>query len=498
MSESSSPGWPSPDRADDEHLARSLAAGNDPEALIRLLDRYSGRLYDYCHALLRDQESAAGALHDALLAAYAHVGRLAEPDRFRGWLYALVRNECLRRLQDPHRPAERHEAPEVEDMFLSAEERARQQDTRRMVHNALATLRGRERESLDLLLRHGLDVQEIAAVLAIDAQEAGDLVGDARRRLDDALAAVVIARTGREDCPSVAAMVPDPQAPLPQPAAYKLIRHIQTCAVCTERRHRTVSTAGLLQVLPVAMMPADLRGHIISTATDPAYAGDLGAIARRAEPFDAWGWPLPAERSGYQGDDQRRGGPPRLWPAIAAAAAVIVLAVGAFLVVPGGSDDRTSAQGPTGSPSAPEPSESPADPSESPSETPTPTPTTSSPTPTPTPTTPTPTRTRTSRPPSPPQTSRPPARGSLAVGSCSMANEDQDSCSFTVTAVGGPVIWSISGGSVRAAPGGGRLDRGESATVTASRPNGPCEPGSGTVSFFPNGVASVSWSCQEN
>ncbi|GAA2456421.1 hypothetical protein GCM10010191_89740 [Actinomadura vinacea] len=500
MSGWSSSGWPSPDRADDERLARSLAAGDDAEALIQLLDRYAARLYDYCHALLRDQESAAGALHDAVLAAYAHAGRLYEPVFFRSWLYALVRNECLRRLQDPDRPAERYEAPEVEDMFLDADERAQRQETRRLVHNALSGLRGREREALDLLLRHGLDTGEIAGAFGITDQEAGELAGQARHKLDDALAAVIIARTGRADCPSVAALAEDGESPLPQAAARKLIRHINTCATCTERRHRTVSTAGLLQTLPVALMPADLRGRILATATDPANAGGLAAIAHGAEPFDAQGWPRPAERGGAaRRSEPRRSGPPRLWPAIAAAAAVILLAAGAFLVLPGGSEDRTSAQRPSGSPRAADPSESPADPSESPSESPTPTPTatTSSPTPTPKATTPSPTRTRASRTPTPNRSTRSPARGTLAVSGCAMTNPGQRSCGVSVRAVGGPVTWGVTGtsGGVRAG-GGGRLAAGASTTVPASRPD--CDAGgsgSGSVSFAPGGSASVSWTC---
>ena len=500
MSGWSTSGWPSSDRADDERIARSLTAGNDAEALIHLLDRHAARLYDYCHALLRDQDSAAGALHDAVLAAYAHVGRLYDPALFRGWLYALVRNECLRRLNDPDRPAERVEAPEVEDMFLDAGERARRQETRRLVHTALAGLRGREREALDLLLRHGLDAVEIGGVLGLSAEEAEQLTAEARRRLDDALAALVIARDGRADCPAVEGLTEDGQWPLPPQTARKLIRHINTCATCTERRHRTVSTAAMLQALPVALMPADLRGHILTTATDPVYAAELDEIARAAEPFDEHGWPMPAaERAAVRGGDveEERSGP-RLWPAIAAAAAVIVLAAGAFMVLPGSSEEPTGAQSPSNGPAVLGPSEPPADPSESPSDTPTPTPTTSSPTPTPTPTTPTPTATRPSRTPTPTRTTRRPEFGSLAVSGCSIA-PGQQSCAITVRAVGGPVVWAVTGtsGGVQAS-GAGRLAAGGTATVIAQRPAcGEGGPGGGSVSFAPGGSAPVSWRCAD-
>ncbi|MFI0351296.1 sigma-70 family RNA polymerase sigma factor [Actinomadura sp. 9N407] len=505
MSGWSSSGWPSPDRADDERLARSLTAGDDTEALIQLLDRYAARLYDYCHALLRDQEQAAGALHDAVLAAYIHAGRLREQDRFRGWLYALVRNECLRRLRDPGRPTERVEAPEVEDMFLGAGERERRLETRRLVHSALSGLRGRERETLDLLLRHGLDAPEIAGVLGIDAQAATDLAGEARRRLDGTLAAVIIARTGRQECPHVAELAEEGDAPLPPAVTRRLLRHIETCAICTERRHRTVSTAGLLQALPVALMPADLRGHILATATDPAYMGDMQAIAQGAEPFDTWGWPMPAERHGAAAggvaDDEgerRRPRSPRLWPAVAAAAAVLLLALGAFMVVPG-SGDKTGAQGPRNTTAAPDASE-PVGESADPSDSPTPSPTLTTPTPTPSTTSPTPTpsRTRASRTPKPPKTTLRPARGTLTVSNpCGTIAAGSD-CTISISARGGPVTWTASaGGGLSVSPSGGRLASGASTGVSVTAP--ACgSSGSGGVSFSPGGTASVSWTCPES
>ncbi|WP_176401998.1 RNA polymerase sigma factor [Actinomadura sp. BRA 177] len=488
-------GWPSLDRADDERLARALAAG-DPSALIQVMDRYAARLFDYCHALLRDQEQAAGALHDALIAAYAHVPVLREPDRFRGWLYALVRNECTRRLRDPDRPAARHEAPEVEDGFLDEAELARRQETRRLVHSALSALRGRERESLDLMLRHGLDTFEVGGVLGLGAQEASDLAGAAQARLDDALAAVHIARTGR-DCPGIAAIADEGGWPLPPPIVRKLVQHVESCPTCGSRRDQ-VPAARLLQVLPVAMMPNDLRGHVMATATDAALAPDLAHIAHRAEPLDEWGWPIVGDRTSMQDAPERRG-PRALWPALAAAAAVIVIVAGAFYVMSGSSSGGTSAQDPSGGasasvldPSSPPDSEDPLDsPTPTESDTPTPTPTTTSATPTPT---------RTTRKPSthssqPSPTRSTPSSGHLAVGPGCTATRDQ-SCSISVAAEGGAVNWGIaSAPSAVTVSGGGPLASGKPSSATV-RVSGTCNgSGSGTVSFYPNGRATVYWTC---
>ncbi|MDL4777439.1 MULTISPECIES: RNA polymerase sigma factor [Thermomonosporaceae] len=481
---------------DDERLAQALETG-DTGALLQLMDRYAARLYDYCHALLRDQDAAAGALHDALVSARAHVGLLGEPPRFRSWLYALARAECLRRLRDPGRPTERREAPEVEDAFFDAAERGHRLETRQLVHGALSGLRGREREALDLLLRHGLDAAEVGGVLGIGAPEAAELAGEARHRLDDALAAAFIAHAGRDDCPSVAEIAADGEWPLTQQVAHRLGRHIASCPVCTERRDRTVSTARLLQVLPVALMPTDLRGRVLATATDAALAGRYAGIADGAGPFDASGWPLPADAPARRAGRRLRT-PPRLLPALAVAAVVLLIVAGGWMLLPDPSGDRTGSASPTGpATAAADPSE-PAVESRAPSESPGPTPTA---TPTPTSATPTPTRTptKTRRPPkqSPATTpaSEPPKPGTLAAGGCSIP-AGSSSCTVSVRAVGGPVTWAVTGASGGlSASGGGRLGRNGSASVRVTR-TGPCTAsGGGSVRFSPGGTAAVSWTC---
>lgn len=517
-------GWPTLDRSDDERLALALARSGahvmsgpppgdatapfqaaDVDALARLVDAYAARLFDYCHALLRDQDQAARALHAALLAAYAHAGRLTDPASFRAWLYALVRNECLRRLRDPRRPAERREAPEVEDVFLDEDERSRRLATRRLVHAALGDLRGPERESLDLLLRHGLDVAEIGAVLDLPAPRAAELTRQARHRLDDALAVAVIARTGRDDCPEVAALAGDPadEAPLPPAAVRRLIRHIDACPVCRERRGRTVSTARLLQVLPVALMPADLRPAVLSAASDPARHDRLLAAADRAEPFDEDGWPLSPDGADADGGDEPHRPPSRLWPALAAAGAVVLIVAVGFFLMPG-SPGNSSANGtphPSGS-TDPDASDSPSS-SSGPSETPSPTrsaspsPTTSSVSPgphsaSPTRHSPRPTATRSTPPPGPTHTV-PAGRLAVSPGSCALSSQNRF-CPVTVVAVGGPVTWSVGAASPLSAQGGGTLRAGGSghATITLVSCD---ESGSGTVSFSPGGSVSVSWTC---
>jgi RNA polymerase sigma factor (sigma-70 family) len=492
-------GWPHLDRVDDRMLAEALRA-HEPGVMPHVYDGYGERLYDYCHALLRDRDSAAGALHDALVSAQAHIAKLREPERFRSWLYAIVRNECLRRLYDPARPTERHEAPEVDDAFLDPEERARLEETRQLVHSALSGLNGREREAVDLVLRHDLDDQDLAGALGMSAEQATELAGQARVALDDALAAAVIARSGRGECPSVAALVDTWEWPLTPAVCRKLIKHIEICPICRERRKRKVSTTRLLKALPVAAAPPELRQEVLTTATAADLNEERIAIAHRAEPFDVWGWPTSLDRNAHASMHKRQRSP-RLWPALAAAACVMLVVGAVFLYLPHSSGK------PAGNPAQGAIADSPSSPADvSPSEDEDGAADTASPTDSPTlepPTTQPPT-TRTTRPATRPTTRKPSAaqpappkkpKPTVTVSGCS--GDPGGTCSATIRASGGTVSWSASGSGGVTASGGGTLKDGQSRTVVAHIPacGTATGPQSGAVVFSPGGSATVSWTC---
>lgn len=470
-------GWPSIERADDQRLAQALRNGDDGTALAQIYDVYAPRLFDYCHVLLRDQETAALALHDSLITVQERIGGLPDVRLFRGWLYAVTRAECLRRRAQSEIPTERHRAPEAEG--LEADEA-----TRQLVHTALLVLSGQQREALDLSLRHELDPHELAEVLQTTPQDASVRVAQARHDLDDAFAAVVVAATGREECPSVPALAGPADEPLDAETCGKLARHITNCPICGARGNRKVATARLLNAMPIAAVPAALRDRVLTTAGSPQFSELRSTIAMRLEPESAEPEPVepePIERSR-----------PRVWPAVAAVAFGILVIGGIFMMLPDGGDSNASnnqamAPSPTDS-SAPSSDPSLPDPTDG-ALPPTPKPSKSTKTPTPTPT-PTKSRSHRPKPPAPP-----PGPGTLSVSGCHM--NGTASCSVTVSAKGGTVHWAVSGtnGSISAG-GSGTLAAGQSTTVRVTRHDGLCiGGGNGSVRFSNGATASVSWSC---
>jgi DNA-directed RNA polymerase specialized sigma24 family protein len=83
---------------DDRALATSLAGGH-LDGLLAVYDSYADRLFGYGSGLLGSEDAAIGAIRDALLIAGERAGALPEPTRLAPWLYALTRNECVRRLR---------------------------------------------------------------------------------------------------------------------------------------------------------------------------------------------------------------------------------------------------------------------------------------------------------------------------------------------------------------------------------------------------------------
>lgn len=536
----------------DRELVQALQA-HLAGALPLVFDRYGPQLFDYCHALLRDQDAASLALHDTMLTVEAHADRLRDPNELRGWLYALARRQCRRVLSGPDRPTVRREAPESPDEFATQQERQRHHDARRMVHGAMARLTGRQRESVDLTIRHGLTDTELAHVFAISLEEAAALAEGSREDLADAVEEKV--------------------------------------------GHRRISLNKLMSVLPIAQTPADLEQRVMATAIDPALAQQRAAIASRAMPFTPAGWPAEdSERSGHRATSTKttrvpvpppaapvpppappvlaapvlppveqgpwdaapgndfpadrtvldpgvfnqpppppppappalddtllvgaeppagRHGPRSaaraaskakqdrhgmtMWVPLAAVLGVGLLVFCLFKVVPNiGSKSASSSPSTQAVEVAPsDQGDSSADPPSKKKKTngkPKPV-TSSSPSATATASvskTPSPSATSASPSPKPTKTVKP---GTATVSGCTIP-ATATKCTVSITASGGKVTWTARARGKLTGGGSGTLAAGESATVTISVNKGtPCVEGSGPVFFSPGGTATVDWQC---
>jgi RNA polymerase sigma-70 factor (ECF subfamily) len=141
---------------DDGACVERVRAG-DRDAFAILVRRYQTSLYRHARALGLDYDAGHDAVQDAFVRAYTHLDACRDSERFRTWLFRILRNRCLDHLKDIRRThvpldavtlADPDEASSIED--ADALERAFRQ------------LPAALREAFLLKHREGCSYEEIA------------------------------------------------------------------------------------------------------------------------------------------------------------------------------------------------------------------------------------------------------------------------------------------------------------------------------------------------
>ncbi len=310
----------------DSEIVAAIVAG-DPAGLAAAYDRYGAALHTYCRALLAEPADAADAVQDTYVIAAAKLAGLRDPDRLRPWLYAVARNECNRRLRARARTTGLDEAAEMTDTEAAAEmgTGARRAELRDLVRAAIAGLNSGDREIIELNLRHELDGADLADALGVRLNQAHALQSRARGQLERSLGALLVARSGRESCPELGALLAGWDGHLTVLLRKRVNRHVEQCEECGARKRRELSPAMLLSVLPLAVLPAGLREQVLRLVADstPEAVSYRAGLIRRAGRFGADGFPVPVAAAGRR----RRGSRPLAAAAAVAAAAALIVTV---------------------------------------------------------------------------------------------------------------------------------------------------------------------------
>jgi RNA polymerase sigma factor (sigma-70 family) len=281
---------------EDRKMVAAIVAGQT-DGLAAAYDRYAPALYSYCRALLGEPADADDAVQDTFIIAAAKLGALRDPERLRPWLYAVARNECRRRLRSRALSAPLDEAGEVTDETVDLGADAERAELRALVRAVLAGLGPRDREIIELNLRHDLAGRDLADALGVSVNQAHALASRARAQFETALGALLVARTGRDACPELAAGLHGWDGQLDVLVRKRVNRHIEHCEICGARKRREVSPAMLLGVLPVALLPVSLRGQLFSLIGDlsPVPSAYRAGVISRAGPFGRAGFPKPLD-----------------------------------------------------------------------------------------------------------------------------------------------------------------------------------------------------------
>ncbi|WP_207844179.1 RNA polymerase sigma factor [Williamsia soli] len=324
----------------DVSIVEALRTG-DISALGLAYDRYAPALNTYAHSTLRDPGRAADVTHDSFVIAAARIGQLRDPERLRPWLYAIVRSECLKVLRGATRETSFEDWHETATDF-EPDASLQRREIQELVRAALGGLSPKDREIVELSLRHDLDNAEIAAVLGVRPSHVTALTSRSRKALEQSLGTLLIARTGGEGCEGLTALLQNWDGAYTPLWRKRIAKHVQSCPTCTDERKRRFHPAALLALFPLLALPLGLRARTISDAEpalvayaqtadsghDRSWSGSPTRIAGQA----AWDYPA-ADRT------VRRGW---LWGGAACVAVVIAVAAIATTIVDRGEDPAST------------------------------------------------------------------------------------------------------------------------------------------------------------
>jgi RNA polymerase sigma factor (sigma-70 family) len=188
---------------------------------------------------------------------------LRDPNAFGGWVLRTTRNRALNRVtRDRHRtmePIEAHqEGPAQPDPEADPALHAERSDQRRLIWTAVAALGERDTSLLDLHLRHGLEPAEIAEELRITPNNASQLLFRLRRKLREAIGAVLLWREGHPTCVNLAALLVE-TGPFDTKVASTIRRHQRDCDECLQQISAQTNPERLFAAVPLAAAPLLLK-----------------------------------------------------------------------------------------------------------------------------------------------------------------------------------------------------------------------------------------------
>jgi RNA polymerase sigma-70 factor (ECF subfamily) len=82
-------------------IARVLSGDKQQFAL--LVSRYQASLYRHAVSMVLDHDVAADMVQDTFMRAYTRLSTCRDHDRFRAWIFQMLRNRCLDHLKDVRR-----------------------------------------------------------------------------------------------------------------------------------------------------------------------------------------------------------------------------------------------------------------------------------------------------------------------------------------------------------------------------------------------------------
>jgi len=240
---------------EDASLVLEALCGSVP-AFTAIFDGHVAQVHDVALALLRDRTAALEVVNATFNEASRHLKGLKEPARLGVWLVAVTRFEAALVAKAEAGPDRR---PTGQDHLA---ERAHLTG---LVWEATADLPLQERALLDLLLRQGLDGQDLADALGIGVEEVAQM-RSGMESLEKGLAGYIMMRMKDRRCPDLPLVLRGWDGRFTPLIATHVAAHVDACRVCHETTTALPSPIALYASAPQAPLPGPGAG-------EPAAAG---------------------------------------------------------------------------------------------------------------------------------------------------------------------------------------------------------------------------------
>jgi RNA polymerase sigma-70 factor (ECF subfamily) len=150
----------------DSDIAELLRAGHPERAFDALRQRYEGKIYRLCCAMLRNRTQAEDAAQESLVRIWRSLGAYDGRAALSSWIYAITRNRCLtalerRRVLD----SLSDDAVEAEVAGLASTESTSSDDRTEQLRELVDLLPERLRRTLVLYYFEERSIGEVAAML---------------------------------------------------------------------------------------------------------------------------------------------------------------------------------------------------------------------------------------------------------------------------------------------------------------------------------------------
>jgi RNA polymerase sigma-70 factor (ECF subfamily) len=171
----------------DEDILRLLQDAALDRAFAVLLERYEGKVYRLCSAMLRDPTQAEDVAQESWVRVWKALPTYNGRALLSSWIYAITRNRCLTAIER-RRHLVSWDAAELEPEAPILETAAAEsEDQSALLHELVDLLPERYRQTLTLYYYEDRSVSEVAEMLAIPEGTVKTLLYRARAALTEQL-----------------------------------------------------------------------------------------------------------------------------------------------------------------------------------------------------------------------------------------------------------------------------------------------------------------------